>query len=133
VPERLKSRLSNTRIGNVCIAAGGAGGGVILKSCSLKEAGAKLVDGRIVFSDTVYPDTVAEVTQGVNIVPWVIGRPASDSAAQKWTEELVDGYLRLKTVDGQCLTVHDPPLPGPARVSVAPCKVPNVNQDFSRV
>ncbi|KLT43852.1 hypothetical protein CC85DRAFT_311473 [Cutaneotrichosporon oleaginosum] len=127
-PTRIQARVSNTRVGNLCIAPGpGTDATVILKSCSDQSAAVTHKDNKLVFSSGV-----AEVAQGSHTVPWVKVRPASDSMHQTFTSISVENgnYIRFKTADGHCLTVGEPVLPGPARVRVSRCEERDVNQDF---
>ncbi|BEJ11793.1 hypothetical protein CspHIS471_0202530 [Cutaneotrichosporon sp. HIS471] len=131
-PTQIQSRVSNTRLGNLCIGPGGVNGeDLILMSCSDKNAGAHFSNRQIVLNTGV-----AEVQAGMNIIPWVHVRPATQNepqaSKQRWTMPSVEGYVRFQATDWQCLTVGDV-LPGPAKLSMEPCSAPNINQDFMLV
>ncbi|BEI81090.1 hypothetical protein CcaverHIS002_0202500 [Cutaneotrichosporon cavernicola] len=128
-PTQIQSRVSNTRVGNLCIGPGGTNGeDLTLMSCSDKNAEAQFSNSQIVMNNGV-----AEVQAGMNIIPWVHVRPATQTepqaSKQRWTMPTVEGYVRFQATDWQCLTVGDV-MPGPAKLLMEPCRAADVNQDF---
>ncbi|GMK56501.1 hypothetical protein CspeluHIS016_0303410 [Cutaneotrichosporon spelunceum] len=126
---QIQSRTSNTRVGNLCLAAGGENNSqLILKSCADKDAGARAIDSHIVLST----GGLAEVDLGEHSDSFVYVRGDVNEPAQgnrTFRPANVEGYVRFQTLDWQCLTV-DGLLPGPAKLRMTPCQVPSVMQDF---